>query len=476
VTPDDTTEPQGTPLPPDDVGFERTRKSDPLIGITVGEYTVLERLGHGGMGILYRARHPVIGRTVAVKVLLQSVANDVTVQRMIREAQAANAVRHPNIVDIFAFGSLPDGRPYMVMELLEGRSLAEQAHLQGTLTPEQTLHVLAEVFSALEAAHTAGIVHRDLKPDNIFVDPAHEPWRVKIIDFGLARRDGPDGRLTRPGVVMGTPAFMAPEQIRGDAEVTGKADVYAMGVAAWTVLMGHEPFRGEGFMEVLQHHLNTPAPGLPLLVPEPLAALVQRMMEKDVARRPSASEVRVELARLMAPAPRPPPPSRMPLALGVGAAALVLGAAAAVLWTTSEPQPIAIVEPAPLPRPAPPPQQPEPVVAPQPVAERPAAEQAAEQTWACDGVESVTPVLNDFAHPEWWFFSISFQYGRNLVVFSDARRRRALEKTRDAVAKCKGTAKKLAATQVDPTHAPFHTDFSHAYGGDVVDAAFLRVQ
>ncbi len=289
------------PAPPD----------DPLIGQMLGEYRVIHRLGQGGMGALYRGEQPVIGKLVAIKVLLQTIVADPTaVQRMLREAQAVNAIRHPNIVDIFSFGQLPDGRPYMVMELLEGRSLAEVLAEKGRLTAAQTAVVLAQSMAALEAVHFAGVIHRDLKPDNIYVDERPEGWNLTLLDFGLAKRPGSKSKgLTQPGMVVGTPGYMAPEQVRGDRRISAKTDIYAMGVLAWTLLVGREPFQGGSIVEIMHRHLKMPAPspsaeveGISL----GLEALVMQMLEKNSARRPSAAEVRIALDRLSQdPAPLP---------------------------------------------------------------------------------------------------------------------------------------------------------------------------
>ena len=278
----------------------RTQSGDPLIGQMLGEYRILERLGQGGMGVLYRGEQPVIGKPVAVKVLLQELADDPNlVHRLLEEARAVNAIRHPNIVDIFSFGQLPDGRHYMVMELLEGQSLGGLLRERSKLMVADAMVVLSQSMAALEAAHAAGVIHRDLKPDNIFVNPRDDGWIVTLLDFGIAKRKGASS-VTAVDVVMGTPGYMAPEQIRG-TPVSPKTDIYAMGVLAWRVLAGHQVFEGGTMLDVLQRHLNeeparvgTARPG----IPPALDDLLAQMLEKRPDARPTATAVRKALAQI----------------------------------------------------------------------------------------------------------------------------------------------------------------------------------
>ena len=274
--------------------------ADVLIGQLLGEYRVLERINQGGMGILYRGEQPQIGKAVAIKVLLPQVAADPNlVHRLLGEARAVNSIRHPNIIDIFALGQLPDGRHYMVMELLQGKSLGELLKERGRLQATEACLVLEQAMGALQAAHLAGVIHRDLKPENIFVNPLADGWRVTLLDFGLAKQQG-SLNLTAPDLVLGTPGYMAPEQIRG-SEATPAIDVYAMGIVAWQLLTGREPYSGGSMIQVMKRHLDAPVPQLRTLVPgvpPGLEALVLKMMGKDPATRPTAEEVLKGLARL----------------------------------------------------------------------------------------------------------------------------------------------------------------------------------
>src|SRR5262245_20523309 len=192
-------------------------------GTMVGGYRVEYRLGGGGVGTVYAAEEPTIKKRVAIKVLRHSWAGDASAAaRFEREARAANDVKHPGIVDVFAIGKLEDGRPYLVMSLLEGRSLRQEISTRGKLRPGEAWAIAREIAAALAAAHASGIVHRDLKPDNVFLErfgaAAGRPAQPRILDFGLAKIDTSADdepapmKLTQTGVPMGTPAYMAPEQ------------------------------------------------------------------------------------------------------------------------------------------------------------------------------------------------------------------------------------------------------------------------
>ncbi len=290
-----------SPHPPGEVPIDDQRTHvgvDTLVGQLLGEYRVLERINQGGMGVLYRGEQPVIGKAVAIKVLLPEVAADPNlVHRLLGEARAVNSIRHPNIVDIFALGQLADGRHYVVMELLQGESLADLLVARGRLAQREAVVVLDQAMAALEAAHAAGVIHRDLKPENIFVDQRTDGWRVTLLDFGLAKQQG--STLTAPNVVLGTPGYMAPEQIMGKVP-TPAIDIYAMGILAWRLLVGHEPYAGGSLVQVMRQHLDAPVPKLGPVpgVSVVLAALVERMMAKEPADRPDAAQVRGTLARL----------------------------------------------------------------------------------------------------------------------------------------------------------------------------------
>ncbi len=486
------------------VEIERTRISDAFVGRQIGEYKILERLGQGGMGAVYRGEHTLIGKPVAVKVLLSSVAGDASVaQRMLTEAQAVNAVRHPNIVDIFALGRLPDGRPYLVMELLSGKSLIDVLHDQHSLSPERALPVLIEALDALAAAHAVGVVHRDLKPDNIFIDPQPDGWRVKLLDFGLAKAHRPqDAKLTRPGTLMGTPGYMSPEQVRDSEAVTHKSDVYAMGVVAWTVLSGREPFAGGTAVEVMHRHLKMEPPPLPpeaCASPE-LEALVLRMLSKDPDLRPSAAEARAELeviAAAPASSPRPAgaPGGRKALVTAalsvVAAGALVMGG---LVWLDLNQEPPQVPGAVPFtelmaaaqppqsstPEPAAPtvPTEPAPVVPVElPESRLDVREALTGHRWKCEWLMGVSPVLADGVNPSILFFEMRVDAQGTILVTRDAKGggRKKLQRLRNSVDRCRGTKKEVTAKKTRPHPSGLWTKDGRWYKGIEVLAEDLRV-
>ncbi len=274
----------------------------------VGEYQVECLLGEGGMGRVYAAIHPLIAKRAAIKVLRPELSHDpATVERFVREARSVNQIGHPNIVDIFAFGTLPDARHYFVMEWLHGESLATRL-VRGPLPLALALDVLDAIASALAAAHAAGIVHRDLKPDNVFLVGAAPI--VKLLDFGIAKLLGTDPGIDRTatGALIGTPAYMSPEQARGEL-VDTRTDLYALGTLAFEVLAGEKVFQANSAAEVVARHLFEPARHVRVLrpdVPAALDALITALLAKEMTARPSVAEVRDTLARVRAGAPAMP--------------------------------------------------------------------------------------------------------------------------------------------------------------------------
>ena len=272
---------------------------DPLIGAQVGEYQIIEPVGEGGMGVVYKGIQPVIKKRVAIKVLKPQVAGDEQqVRRLISEAESVNAIGHRGIIDIFGLGTLPDGRPYIVMEFLDGEALDVWLQKQpGARVPLIiALELLLEVCAPLAAAHRANVIHRDLKPSNVFICRQADGTRfLKILDFGLAKRAlGLDGntKQTNQSVVSGTPDYMAPEQARG-LSISPRSDVYALGVMAFELFTGRVPFRGATPMDVMVAHVSTPPPSpreLEPSLPEELAALVLRMLAKAPEERPQTVE------------------------------------------------------------------------------------------------------------------------------------------------------------------------------------------
>ncbi|HEY5951732.1 MAG TPA: serine/threonine-protein kinase [Kofleriaceae bacterium] len=279
-------------------------QQDPALapGTMVGEYRVEGIVGEGGMGQVYGAVHPVIGKRAAIKVLLPEICrNRQMVERFVMEARAVNQIGHPNIVDVFAFGALPDGRQYMVMEWLRGLSLSDRLK-RGVPTIPETCDILYGVAAALDAAHASGIIHRDLKPHNVFlVDVRGAKPLVKLLDFGLVKlSDTEDPRMerTRAGALLGTPAYMSPEQALGRS-IDTRSDNYALGVLAFEMLTGRLPFIEDTAMGLLVAHMQSP-PSLPSSVapgiPGELDRMVLALLAKDPAARPTLQQVMQVLA------------------------------------------------------------------------------------------------------------------------------------------------------------------------------------
>jgi serine/threonine-protein kinase len=257
-------------------------------GTPVGAYTITAKIASGGGGTVYRARSA-DGGAVAIKVILPELAaSPQALGRFQREAEAVRLVNHPNIVTVVESGALPDGRPYIVMELVEGETLRDRLRRRGRLTPAEVLEILEPTCSALAAAHGAGLVHRDLKASNISVGPDELP-RVKLLDFGIVKLVQPDSTqpsLTVQGSRLGTPYTMAPEQIRGEP-VDARADVYALGVLIFHMLTGRYPFIAPTAQEIERLHLEIPPPrpSHTAAVPPALEAVVLRCLAKQPAAR-----------------------------------------------------------------------------------------------------------------------------------------------------------------------------------------------
>jgi serine/threonine-protein kinase len=278
-------------------------------GLLVGEYRIEAKIGAGGMGTVYKAVQPLIGKTVAVKVLSARLAhNPNAIRRFVLEARAVNDISHPNLVDIFSFGQLTDGRYYYVMEYLEGQSLGTLLRSRRRLSREETVPIFLDVLRALEAAHAKGVIHRDLKPDNVFLAPdaTGNAIRAKLLDFGLAKlleSEAPpdvDRPVTAAGVAVGTPQYMSPEQCRG-AKVDARTDLYAIGVMLYETLTGELPFSGTSTLDIWEAQVRR-APRRPIalapdaVTPE-LDELILRLLSKDPAERlQSAGEVYLALS------------------------------------------------------------------------------------------------------------------------------------------------------------------------------------
>jgi hypothetical protein len=284
--------------------------TDPLIGRLLDDrYRIEAKIGAGGMGSVYRAVQINVERSVAVKVLAHAVSADpVIVARFRHEAQLISKLRHPNTLELYDVGSLDEGRLYFVTELLAGQPL-NRALRDGPLELLRALGFMVQICGALEEAHAAGIVHRDLKPANIFIQQVGEQEFAKVLDFGIAKLSD-QTRLTRAGEIFGTPAYMSPEQARGD-EVDPRSDIYSLGIILYECLAGRTPFVAENTAALLLKHITEPPPHFselspPIDVPPAIADLVMQMLEKEPDDRPSTvGEVGSKLTRR----PEPPEPS-----------------------------------------------------------------------------------------------------------------------------------------------------------------------
>jgi eukaryotic-like serine/threonine-protein kinase len=263
---------------------EPPQKGQLAPGDRAGDYVIDAYLAKGGCGAVYRAHHRIAYHAAAVKVLHGILATSPRmVERFVREVEVVNLLQHPGIVQIFDIGTLDDGRPFYAMELLRGPTLDTMLAPGQRLTPDEALEILEPLCSALGAAHAAGVVHRDVKPSNVAVD-AGPPLRVKLLDFGIAKLTTPEmsaSGLTSAGRLIGTPTIMAPEQILG-ADVDARADVYALGVLLYRMLVGRLPFEAADSAELARQHLEMPAPRPSLRGPVSTAldAVVLRALEK----------------------------------------------------------------------------------------------------------------------------------------------------------------------------------------------------
>jgi eukaryotic-like serine/threonine-protein kinase len=292
-------------------------------GAHVGEYRVTGIVGEGGMGVVYSGVHPLLGRKVAIKVLNHQMArSSEATARFLQEGRAASALRHPNIVDVFAFGRLPDGRHYQVMELLEGFSLRSLLEKRGSLSQDEARTVIVGLLTGLRAAHRSGVVHRDIKPDNIFVcgnrsrEGGLQAGDVKILDFGLVKREWERDVAfkTRTGITLGTPAYMSPEQCKGVATIDARTDLYAAGIVLFEMLTGRVPFQSPSTFEVMSMQINAMPPPLETITGwhEPLQEVVSKALAKQREQRyvdAAAMLVAVETAR---PAARTPTVGGLP--------------------------------------------------------------------------------------------------------------------------------------------------------------------
>jgi len=271
-----------------------------LLGDRISVYRIDRLIGSGGMGAVYRAEHAFLPREVALKVLREDqVGQERAVDRMMREAATLASIPHGGSPRFFECGMLDDGRPWIAMELIAGASLQSRI-ARGPLPPDDVIALVGDIAEVLAAAHDRGFTHRDLKPDNIFLVPGDPVFPVRVIDWGIAHQTAAV-RFTSMNEAIGTPTYMSPEQARG-GPTDGYCDVYGLGVVAYQALAGRPPFVGESSIEILVQHLNRPVPALAPRCPDApagLVRLVERMLRKDFAERPTAAEVCSELRALV---------------------------------------------------------------------------------------------------------------------------------------------------------------------------------
>jgi serine/threonine protein kinase/CHASE1-domain containing sensor protein len=268
----------------------------------LGQYTLVEKLGEGGMGTVYRAHHALLRRPTAIKLLHRRQGNEVALARFEREVQLMSALTHPNTVVVYDYGHSPEGILYYAMEYIDGITLEELVGADGPQQPVRVVHLLEQTCAALSEAHAIGLVHRDIKPANVMLcDRGGIADFVKVLDFGLAKQlaeSESNIKLSQSATLLGTPHYMAPEAILGRAEVDARVDIYAVGAVAYYLLTGSLVFTGGTVLEVCTKHLSIPpeppSDRLGKRLPAELEALVLRCLEKDPARRPASAD---ELAR-----------------------------------------------------------------------------------------------------------------------------------------------------------------------------------
>lgn len=393
-------------------------QQDQFVGTKLADrYFIESVIGHGGMGVVYKARHELMDRTVAIKMLLsQLISDSLSVKRFQQEAKAASRLKHPNVITLYDFGVSPSGQPYLVMDYLQGVSLADVIKKDGHVGVDRSIKIFKQACSALQHAHQQGVIHRDLKPGNIMlIETEDEKDFVKVVDFGVAKlMAGEDEaqRLTQTGEVCGSPVYMSPEQCMGQ-KLDARSDVYSMGVVIYEALTGRLPLLGKSMVETMSKHISEMPPAFnavrpDLYIPERLETVVFRALAKNPDDRLQSMEALEQELEFAVPRPAKsaslrgtlPPATVSPLAgtpaskpAGLPRSAIIAGAVILLVAggglayaLLSRPAPKAPAAPAPAPvpaAPAPVKQAPAPVKervppsAVRPVAPRPAAEPAA---------------------------------------------------------------------------------------------------
>jgi serine/threonine-protein kinase len=291
---------------PHDGSMLVNKVQDPLIGTTLaGHYEIISLIGHGGMGVVYKARHNLMDRIVAIKMLHANLVSDsMSVKRFQQESKAASRISHPHVITVYDFGISPQGQPYIVMDYLEGISLADVIKNEGQVSVERCIKIISQACDALEHAHRQGVVHRDLKPTNIvLVETDEDKDFVKVVDFGVAKlmSDSTEGqRLTQAGEVCGSPVYMSPEQCLGQ-ELDARSDIYSMGICMYESLTGKLPIVGKTMVDTMSKHISEMPPTFKdsrpdLYIPERLESVVMRALSKTCEdRQQSMDELKVEI-------------------------------------------------------------------------------------------------------------------------------------------------------------------------------------
>lgn len=355
----------------------RPETEDPLLGQTIqGRVKIIRPIARGGMGKVYYGEQVTMGRPCAIKVLDPHVAGADLAdfnKRFLLEASVSSKLTHPNVVTIFDYGETDDGLCFIAMEYLEGTTVAEEMKKSGKLPPERAVDIARQVCRALREAHSLGVVHRDMKPGNIFLQKNDDEGDfAKVLDFGLVKdthNEGADQQHTQMGAVMGSPRYMAPEQIQGKA-VDSRTDIYSLGATLYAMIAGRPPFDRPNEMATMMAHVSEAVPPFSqtapdVMVPAELEGIVMKCLEKDPAKRfgsmeeliaalkltgasglgivDSGAHVAVSNAQLLSPqafAAPEPPPSNAPKVVG---GLLLIAAAAAAVWYFLRPPPEAPV-------------------------------------------------------------------------------------------------------------------------------------
>jgi len=271
-------------------------------GLVEGKYRIEKLIGRGGMGAVFRAVNERIRKPVALKILYRGWdTGSESEQRFLREARVASSLGHPNIVEVFDLGHLDDGKPFQVMELLEGQSLAQRIQAEGALPEEDALDISEQILSALEAAHERGVIHRDLKPENVYLIERRGVTIAKLLDFGVSKSISDQTMsLTMTGVVIGTPYYLSPEQARGDRNIDHRADLWSMGVLMYESLTGVLPFNADNYEQLLRKILTSrpvPPSKFQARLNPSVEAVVMRALSSQRSERPSSAGAMLDLLR-----------------------------------------------------------------------------------------------------------------------------------------------------------------------------------